>query len=171
MTYSQFMQFYTQSWGEFNYAIGTNNPNLTAFRNAGGKLLSWVGSSDQLIYPQGVIGYYQTVIDHVGDLADTQQFYRFFIAPGVAHCGGGSGAAPTDPFGALVNWVEHGVAPTQLAGANLSRGLTRPVCLYPDVATYTGSGSIDSAANFSCAPADIPQMPSADQPLPQGGVR
>ena len=171
MTYSQFVQFYNQSWGEFNNAIGTNNPNLTAFRNAGGKLVSWVGSSDQLIYPQGVVGYYQTAIDHMGGLARTQQFYRFFIAPGVAHCGGGAGAAPTDPFGAMVNWAEHGVAPTQLAGANASSGLTRSVCLYPDVAAYKGSGSTDSAANFGCAPANIPQMPSANQPLPQGGVR
>lgn len=171
MTYPRFVRFYDQSWGEFDHAIGTNNPDLAAFRNAGGKLLSWVGSSDQLIYPQGAVGYYQTAIDHTGGLTRTQQFYRFFIAPGVAHCGGGAGAAPTDPFGALVNWVEHGAAPTRLAGANASSGLTRPVCLYPDVATYKGSGSIDNAANFGCAPAHIPQMPSANQPLRLGGVK
>ncbi|MBO0807256.1 MAG: tannase/feruloyl esterase family alpha/beta hydrolase [Actinobacteria bacterium] len=174
MTYPQFVQFYNQSWNEFNYVIGTNNPDLTAFKKAGGKLLSWVGSNDQLIYPQGVIGYYQTVIDHMGGLGRTQSFYRFFIAPGAQHCGPGAGPAPTDPFDAMVNWVEHGVAPTSLAGATVTSGgttITRPVCLYPKVAAYTGSGSVDDAANFACQTSHIPQLPSANQPLKQGGVK
>ncbi|MBV9809371.1 MAG: tannase/feruloyl esterase family alpha/beta hydrolase [Solirubrobacterales bacterium] len=166
MTYPQFVRFFIQSYVEFNPVIGTNNPNLTRFRDAGGKLLSWVGTADQLIYPQGVIGYYQSVIDRMGGLRRTQQFYRLFIAPSVAHCGGGSGAAPTDPFDAMVNWVEHGQAPSSLAGAHTNSSgqvdLTRPVCVYPLVATYTGQGSTNDAANFVCAPTFIPRLPNAE---------
>jgi Tannase and feruloyl esterase len=164
MTYPQFVRFFDQSYNEFNGVIGTNNPNLTAFKKAGGKLLSWVGSTDQLIYPQGVIGYYQSVLNQMGGLGNVQKFYRFFIAPGAQHCGPGAGPAPTDPFDALVNWVEHGVAPTSLAGSTVNSSgqtITRPVCLYPDVATYTGSGSIDDAANFVCRRQHIPELPSA----------
>jgi hypothetical protein len=174
MTYSQFVQFYDQSWKEFNYVIGTNNPNLNAFRKAGGKLVSWVGTTDPLIYPQGVMGYYQTVIDHMGGLANTQSFYRFFIAPGAGHCGPGAGPAPSDPFDAMVNWAEHGVAPTSLAGSTRNSSgqtITRPVCLYPDVATYTGSGDVNDGSNWVCTPTHIPQMPSANQALRQGGLR
>jgi hypothetical protein len=172
MTYDQFVQFYNQSWGEFNYVIGTNNPDLSAFQKAGGKLLSWVGTTDQLIYPQGVIGYYQTVVQQLG-LANTQQFYRFFIAPGAQHCGSGAGPAPSDPFDAMVNWVEHGQAPTSLPGSTVNSSgqtVTRPICLYPNVATYTGSGDVNDGANWVCSKANIPLMPSANQPLKQGGL-
>ncbi|HJS93133.1 MAG TPA: tannase/feruloyl esterase family alpha/beta hydrolase [Solirubrobacteraceae bacterium] len=165
MTYPQFVRFFLQSFFEFNPVIGTNNPDLTRFRNAGGKLLSWVGTADQLIYPQGVIGYYQSVIDRMGGLRRTQQFYRLFIALSVAHCGGGTGAAPTDPFDAMVNWVEHGQAPSSLPGRLTDRSgnvlLTRPVCLCPLVATYTGQGSTTHAANFVCKPTFIPRLPNA----------
>ena len=68
MTYPQFVRFFNQSCSEFNGVIGTNNPNLSAFYKAGGKLLSWVGTTDQLIYPQGVIGYYQSVLNQMGGL-------------------------------------------------------------------------------------------------------
>lgn len=164
MTYPQFVAFFNQSYREFNGVIGTNNPNLTAFKKAGGKLLSWVGSTDQLIYPQGVIGYYQSVLNQMGGQRNVNSFYRFFIAPGAQHCGSGAGPAPTDPFDALVNWVENGVAPTSLAGSTVNSSgttITRPVCLYGKVATYTGSGSIDDAANFVCKPQKVPEMPSA----------
>ncbi len=169
MTYLQFVRFFEQSYAEFNGVIGTNNPDLRRFRDAGGKLLSWVGTSDPLIYPQGVIGYYQSVLDTMRGLRKTEEFYRLFIAPGVGHCGGGTGASPTDPFDALVNWVEHGQAPQQLSGALTdSTGnvvLTRPVCSYGKVATYAGQGSTNEAANFVCARTHIPRLPSAEPPF------
>ncbi len=93
--------------------------DLDAFRRHGGKLLTFVGANDQLIMPRGVIHYYRQMASRFGegkgpDFDRLQSFYRLFRAPGVAHCGGGSGPQPQNLFGALVNWVEHGVAPAQI---------------------------------------------------------
>jgi feruloyl esterase len=87
MTYDDFVEFFHQSVDEFNDVIGTSNPDLSRFREAGGKIVGWVGTYDQLIYPQGSIDYYQQVIAEQGGLQRTRQFFRFFVAPGVAHCG------------------------------------------------------------------------------------
>jgi feruloyl esterase len=67
------------------------------------------------------------------------------------HCQGGVGPNTFDSLGAVVQWVENGTAPTQIIATNSTSGITRPLCPYPQVATYKGSGSIDEAANFSCA--------------------
>ena len=81
-------------------------------------------------------------------------FYRLFRAPGVGHCGGGTGPSPVDAFGALVNWVENNVPPQSLlasgGSAAPSTGRTRPLCPYPQRAIYSGAGSTDSASNFFC---------------------
>src|ERR1044071_2690650 len=86
--------------------------NLDAFRRSGGKLLTFVGANDQLIYPRGVINYYRTMAARYahreGDFDDVQRFYRLFRAPGVGHCGGGNGPPAQNLFGALVDWVGHG---------------------------------------------------------------
>jgi len=74
-------------------------------------------------------------------------------APGVAHCGGGDGPQPQGLFEALVNWVEQAKAPNQLLAAKTSAGRvtqTRPLCPYPALARWTGTGSTDDAANFVC---------------------
>ena len=87
------------------------------------------------------------------DFERLQEFYRLFRAPGVAHCGGGSGPQPQNLFNALVDWVEHGVAPAQIRAQTASGGVvtrTRPLCPYPQTAIYNGSGSTDDAANFHC---------------------
>jgi len=89
------------------------------------------------------------------DFERLQRFYRLFDAPGVGHCGiGSTGPVPVDPFGALVKWVEKGVAPDSLLAAGGSAapasGRTRPVCAYPQTAIYNGRGSTDDAANFYC---------------------
>jgi hypothetical protein len=132
--------------------------NLDAFRSSGGKLLTFVGANDQLIMPRGVIHYYRQMASRYGktgkpDFRGLQSFFRLFRAPGVAHCGGGAGAPqPQNLFGALVNWVENGVAPEQILGQTSVAGVarTRPICLYPKTAIYSGSGSTDDAANFEC---------------------
>jgi len=83
----------------------------------------------------------------------TKEFARLFMAPGVAHCGGGNGPAPQNPFNSVVDWVENSAAPeTILASRNLGGGQTRtrPLCPYPDAAVWTGAGSSDDAANFVC---------------------
>jgi Tannase and feruloyl esterase len=156
MTYVQFVQFFEQSVSEFNSVIGTSNPDLSAFRHAGGKIVGWVGTYDQLIYPEGSIDYYRQVIAEQGGLKKTGKFFRFFIAPGVAHCGGGVGAAPADPFGALVDWVEHHKAPNELLGVRRDSSgavvMTRPVCPYGKNAVYKGHGDTNDKKSFSCKP-------------------
>ena len=88
-----------------------------------------------------------------GSYADTQQFYRLFMAPGVNHCGGGAAPQPQNLFQSVVDWVENGQAPdTILAVQNLTGGATRsrPLCPYPAVATYVG-GDPNLASSFACA--------------------
>jgi Tannase and feruloyl esterase len=133
---------------------------LDEFKRHGGKLLTYVGANDQLIYPRGVINYYRQMAarysnDGKPDFNSLQSFYRLFRAPGVGHCGiGSTGPIPVDPFGALVNWVEHGVAPDSLLAAGGSAapktGRTRLICPYPKRAIYNGTGSVDDARNFHC---------------------
>jgi hypothetical protein len=151
----------------------TDKP-LDAFRAHGGKLLTFVGDNDQLIFPRGVIGYYREMAARYSharepDFSSTQQFYRLFLAPGVGHCGGGAGPAPVDPFDALVKWVEQGVAPATLLASGGSAapptGRTRPLCPYPSQAIYNGIGSIDDAANFHCGGnLERPSLICADVP-------
>lgn len=131
--------------------------NLDAFRRAGGKLLTMVGANDQLIMPQGVLHYYRQMARRYGgaegSFGGVQQFYRLFRAPGVAHCSGGAGPQPQGLFGALVNWVENGVAPQTVLATNSSNGTvtrSRPLCPYPQTALYKGSGSTDDAASYTC---------------------
>ncbi|MEU5893974.1 tannase/feruloyl esterase family alpha/beta hydrolase [Streptomyces sp. NPDC047461] len=96
----------------------------------------------------GNVRYYQQVIAETGGSARTEQFARLFMAPGVGHCRGGSGAAPADPPAALVKWVQQGKAPTTLLAQN--GPMARPMCLWPALAPYDGRGSTNDAANFRC---------------------
>ena len=94
--------------------------------------------------------YFTQVATAMGGAAKLHGSYRLFMAPGIAHCGGGEG--PND-FAALEQWVEHGKAPDMIRASHTTNGKvdrTRPRCPYPQVATYQGSGSIDDAANFAC---------------------
>ncbi len=146
--------------------------NLDVFRRHGGKLLTFVGGNDQLIMPRGVINYYRQMASRFGqgagkgpDFDRLQEFYRLFRAPGVAHCGGGSGPQLQNLFDALVKWVEHGAAPAKIFAQTASGGVTRtrPLCPYPQTAIYNGSGSTDDAANFHCGgDLEVPEVVCAD---------
>jgi hypothetical protein len=135
--------------------IGTYDPDLSAFRDRGGKVVLWHGWADQLITPRGTIDYYMRLVPQMGGMENTAQFLRFFLAPGVAHCGGGAGPAPYGQLDALVSWVEDRKAPVTLTAARRDQTGTitgsRPLCQYPQVAKYKGSGSTDDAANFVCS--------------------
>jgi hypothetical protein len=139
----------------------TDNPDLAAFRDHGGKLILWHGFADQLIMPEGTIDYYDERGNTLGGgYRHTQEFARLFMAPGIAHCantGANTGPVPQDPFSYDVNWVENGVAPETILASKTTNGVTqtRPLCPYPDVAVYTGENSTDEestndAANFEC---------------------
>ena len=146
--------YWDQSLEQWGAVIGTDNPDLSAYRERGGKIIMWHGWADQLIYPQGTIDYFERVRDLLGE-SRTKRFLRLFMAPGVAHCGGGAGPPPSGHFDALVRWVEEGDAPDTLdairldAAGNVVR--SRPLCQYPQVARYKGHGSTDDARNFRCS--------------------
>ena len=156
LTFAQFGTLFAQSNRQFSSTIATNDPDLGAFRRNGGKILIWHGLADQLIPPQGTVGYYRDVQQAMGGPARTASFARLFLAPGAAHCAGAAGPAPDDPVAAVAKWVEHGQAPLSIP-ANLTDPadgvtLSRPLCAYPLVARYTGQGSTGQARNFVCAP-------------------
>jgi feruloyl esterase len=115
----------------------------------------WHGWADQLITAEGTIDYYNRVLQQMGGRDKTSQFLRFFLAPGVAHCGGGAGPAPTGQLEALLAWVEEGKAPETLTATRRDQSgavtRSRPLCQYPLVAKYKGTGSTDDAANFVCS--------------------
>ena len=101
------------------------------------------------------IDYYESVIEKLGD-KETREFYRLFLIPGMFHCGGGVGCGTVDWVTPIVDWVEKGTAPGKLIGARVEGGKTartRPLCPYPEVARYKGTGSIDDAGNFTCGAA------------------
>jgi len=152
--------------------LNATDPNLGRFRARGGKLILYHGWSDAAIAPGNTIDYYDSVAAKMG--AQTAGFVRLFMVPGMQHCGGGSGpnsfgqypGASGDPDrdmeAALERWVEKGVAPERIVAAKHDRYLdpasaivrTRPLCAYPLVARYKGTGSTDDAANFACAKHD-----------------
>jgi len=154
ITRDQYERYWDQSVEEYGAVIGTDNPDLTDFRNRGGKAIVWHGWADQLISAEGTIDYYNRVQKQMGGPEKTSQFMRLFMAPGVGHCGGGSGPAPSGQQEALLAWVEEGKAPETLLATRRDRSgsaLSRPLCKYPLVAKYKGTGSTDDAANFVCS--------------------
>jgi len=155
LDYASFEESFRDSQELFNGVIGTDDPDLSAFRDAGGKVLIWHGWNDQLIFPQGAIDYYERVIDEFNSTEQVQRFARLFMAPGVFHCAGGTGPQVFDSFGALVKWVENGEAPDRIIASRVENNVvvrTRPLCTYPYVARYDGKGDPNSAASFECKP-------------------
>lgn len=154
LTYENFGAYVADSKRVVGPVLATDNPNLDGFRKRGGKLVLWHGWSDPGIMPEGTVDYYERVAKRDGSkFARTQEFARLFMAPGVGHCSGGEGPQPQKLFEAVVNWVEKKQAPdTILASKTLPDGRTRtrPLCPYPAVAVWKGSGSTDDAANFRC---------------------
>ena len=139
-----------------NGVINAADPNLKPFFDAGGKLIMYHSWTDQLIAPENSINYYNSVHAalHGYKLGDS---FRLFMMPGMNHCFGGEGPSMIDPVAALELWVETGKAPDQIVAANYENGKpsrTRPLCPYPQVAKYKGTGSTDDAGNFVCATPD-----------------
>ena len=142
------------------HIIGTDDINLSRFEAHGGRMITFHGLADPLIFSENTYDYYDRVAAANGGFANTQQFYRFFPFPGNGHCGGNAGFpnAPvintTDMLNALVAWVENGQAPDSIVGYNNSNHaaatVTRPICMHPNTLVYNGSGSIFSASSFSC---------------------
>ncbi len=132
--------------------INAINPDLSAFTGHGGRLIMYQGYTDTNIPPGNAITYYESVEKKIG-AAKTSEAVRLYMAPGMNHCGGGEGPNSFDMLGAMERWVEDKSAPDAILASHSTEGKvdrTRPLCPYPQVAKYKGSGSIDDAANFSC---------------------
>ncbi|MDI2124709.1 tannase/feruloyl esterase family alpha/beta hydrolase [Yinghuangia seranimata] len=153
LTYAKFDEIFRKARAEYDDVIGTRDADLSAFRAAGGKLLTWHGDADQLIPTAGTVDYRERVDARMGGTRKVDDFYRVFLAPGVAHCGLGGNV---DDLAALTAWVEQGKAPAVLhASLTTATGQTvvRDVCRYPMVSRYTGHGDPAAASSFRCAPA------------------
>ena len=149
-------------------ALNAVNPDLRPFKARGGKLILYHGWDDPAISSLNTIHYYGSVIGKMGQ-RDVDSFVRLYMAPGVQHCDGGPGPDSygevgdlnaRDPRhsldGALEQWVEKGTAPETVMASKFQdqerqhATMTRPLCPYPQVAKYKGSGDTNDAANFTC---------------------
>jgi len=151
--------------------LNATDPNLDAFKKRGGKLIIYHGWNDPAISALSTIQYYEAVQNKLGQ-SRADSFLRLFLVPGMQHCASGPGpdnfgqfgiSQPNDPqhniYLALEQWVEKGAAPSSVIAAKTADGAagstpkvkeTRPLCAYPQVAKYKGSGDTNEAANFTC---------------------
>jgi feruloyl esterase len=128
------------------------NPDLSKFHKRGGKLIMTYGWADSILQPLAGVNYYEQAVAKNG--SDTAGFFRLFMVPGMAHCGGGIGPDRNDAVTAVIDWVEKQTAPNSIVANRVVNNQvvrTRPLCPYPQVARYSGKGSIDEASSFSCA--------------------
>ena len=153
----------TSDKGDFMRAItNSSDPDLTRFLiDNGGKLLLYHGWVDVAAHPEPTLDYYKDVVETTfqGDTEAAKDHTRIFMAPGMAHCGGGPGPNNWDKLAPLVAWVENGEAPDYVVAAHRTDGSVdneRKVCAYPELASYTGpaGGQNDPAnwveGNFTC---------------------
>jgi hypothetical protein len=172
---ASFEEGFRDSQEMFHDVIGTDDPHLAEFREHGGKIITYHGWTDQLIFPRGSINYFDRVVAANGGLERVRDFDRLFMVPGMNHCAGGAGAvnfgqsgvAPVsldpehDAILALQRWVEDGIAPDHFIATTDPQPLhaaenptdpatfTRLLCPFPDVARFAG-GDLNSAASFVC---------------------
>ena len=170
-------------WRKFDYdrdvayadtkmaAVNASSSDLSAFEARGGKILMYSGWADPTGPPMDAVNYYKQVEEAARGRQQTDSFFRLFMVPGMAHCGGGPGPnffggfgpAATQPdikrdpehdvLSALVQWVEKGVAPDHIIAAHVKNDKidrARLLCPYPKVARWNGAGSSDDETNFIC---------------------
>lgn len=170
LTRNEYERLFNQSIQEYGNA-NTNDPNLTAFRDRGGKMITYHGlvritlysrlsfqksnfeeQADLIIPTRGSEQYYDavTAVD-----ATVHDYYRLFLAPGLDHCFGGAGAYPAGTFDAMRDWVENGTVPEILMATSspdaLGNSITRPLCPYPKKQVYNGKGDSTTGEGFYCS--------------------
>jgi feruloyl esterase len=133
-----------------NRVFDANDPDMSRFTSRGGKLILYQGWAEPGIPPGNLVRYYDQISKKT---KAAKESVRVFMVPGMGHCGGGNGTSTFDMVPALDAWVERGQAPSRIDASRVRDGKvdrTRPLCAWPQVAHYTGSGSMDEAANFVC---------------------
>ncbi|BCS20488.1 uncharacterized protein APUU_20920S [Aspergillus puulaauensis] len=171
MSYTEFFDAFDKSVKLGGAYIGDEYLDLSAFKSAGGKLLSWVGLADQFIPPSHLLHFHDDVAAKLGGQSAVDDFYRVFTAPGVGHCGGGHGPQPVLPMRALVDWVERGKAPETLAGKTLIRSaheMTRDLCMYPKRPVYK-QGDLYRSASFTCEEPKMKPTEPKEKPTAASG--
>jgi hypothetical protein len=135
--------------------LNSTNPDLSAFRERGGKLLIWNGWGDMALSPLGTIDYYERVLEHDPSASED---VRLILMPGVDHCAGGAGPYVVNMLNEIDKWVETGNAPEQMTAYWLNDQMqpdgSRPVCAYPKYLKYNGTGDPRDASSFSCVGGD-----------------
>jgi feruloyl esterase len=149
--------------------LNATDPDLSRFKNSGGKLIIYHGWDDPAISALNTIDYFHQVQTKMG-AQNVESFLRVYMVPGMQHCGGGPGAtsfeeglharqdAEHNMRLALEDWVEKAVAPSKIIASKYADSnpgsqptMTRPLCPYPQMAKYKGSGDVNDAENFACA--------------------
>ncbi len=172
---ARFTEGFRDSQQKFNEVIGTDDPDLAEFRRHGGRIITYHGWTDQLIFPRGSIDYFERVVRANGGLEEVREFDRLFMVPGMNHCAGGAGAANFGQSGvppvsldpehdavlALQRWVEDGIAPDHFIATTDPQPrhaaenptdpatFTRLLCPFPEVSRFVG-GDPNSAESFVC---------------------
>ena len=131
--------------------FNATDPDLSTFRQRGGKMIIYHGWADFGVNPLRTVEYFQQVATVLGD--EISEFLQLYLIPGMHHCKGGVNIDRFDLMTPLINWVEDDVVPQGLVGHRVEQGKitrTRPLCAYPEVARYRGTGNIDAHENFEC---------------------
>jgi feruloyl esterase len=140
---------------EYGAALNSNDPNLKAFKDHGGKLLLYNSWDEAAVPPRASIEYYESVNAAMGGVEQTKDFFRLFMVPGMGMCPGfGFGNDGTfDAMDVVQKWRITNVAPDRIVNTRRTAGVvdkTHPACPYPQVAIYNGSGDTLDAASFTC---------------------
>jgi hypothetical protein len=194
VTESSFVADFSSSESKFEGVIGTDDTELGEFIEHKAKNITYHGTADLLIFSRGTMNYFERLRKRYG-AENVDKFSRLFMAPGMSHCGGGFGAnafgndafgglpVPSDPqhdiFQALISWVEFGTPPdriiaTKFVNDNPTSGVafTRPLCVFPKLATYKGTGNPTDAENWACTKGVVNDTTEdADAVLPDRGDR
>lgn len=165
----KYLVYHDPDWNYANYTFETfrsdvatvaptlnaTNPDLTAFRKRGGKLLIWTGWGDMALSPMGTIDYFEQVLKHD---ASASKDVRLITMPGVDHCAGGVGPSWVNYLDEIDKWVETGNAPEQVTAYWLNDQRqpdgSRPVCAHPKYVKYDGNGNPRDVSSFSCVSPD-----------------
>jgi feruloyl esterase len=135
---------------------GSDDPDLAAFRDAGGRMVLFHGVSDAVFSANDTARWYERLDANNGD--DAEAFARYYPVPGMNHCDGGPTTDGFDLFAQLVAWVENGTAPEAVVASARAdnaevpeplAGAERLLCPAPQVARYRG-GDPKAAASFAC---------------------